>query len=75
MTSHWADFAGALRRYSIEADLISTLPLSSSVNGLSREGHVLADILIGPVLAGGLDQDGVLAAGHAACHGRPCRPR
>ena len=30
-----AIFAGALRRYSIEADLISTLPLSSSANGVS----------------------------------------
>ena len=35
MSSHWDGLAGALRRYSMEAALISTPPLSSSVNGLS----------------------------------------
>ena len=32
---HCEDCTGALRRYSIVADLISTLPLSSSLNGCS----------------------------------------
>ena len=50
-------------RYSIEADLISTFPLSSSVNGLPSESHFLANALISSVLAGGFDGDGVFAAG------------
>ena len=42
---------------------------------LVGEGHLLADALIRPVLAGGLDGDRVLAGRRAACRGCPCRPR
>ena len=55
-------FAAALRRYSIEADRISTLPFKSSLNGLFESDTWLANALIGSVFARGLDKNGVFAA-------------